>query len=168
MSSAPCAELGLITESPEVHIRSKSCSNAEQKAAERRAPRQEVGHPPCLPSGRAPDDPSRKSGSLRDLAAPSVHAVHDLHGRTSPGAVGLVVDHQLRADSAAEAWHALSMLEKIGLPSRLLHLTWPHGKPSKGRTLEAARSNRYAALTTSCKELGCSMLLTGHQAGLPV
>ena len=78
----------------------------------------------------------------------------------------MVVDHCLRKGSAVEAEHAIAVLEVLGLPWRLLRLAWTDGRPRRGKVLEAARAQRYAALTECCRENHCSTLLTGHHAGM--
>jgi len=75
--------------------------------------------------------------------------------------VGLVVDHGLRPDSAAEAALTLRRLGEIGVVARVLTLSGL----AKGPGLAArARAARYAALEAACAEAGILHLLLGHHA----
>jgi tRNA(Ile)-lysidine synthase len=73
--------------------------------------------------------------------------------------LGLVVDHGLRPESAAEARLAVARLGAHGIAARLLTLTGLH----RGTALaERARSARYRALEAACAEAGILHLLLGH------
>ena len=72
----------------------------------------------------------------------------------------LVVDHGLRAGSAAEAQRAVERLTRFGVPSRVLSLGLVRG----AALAERARVARYAALTEACAAAGMSDLLVGHHA----
>lgn len=75
--------------------------------------------------------------------------------------LAFVVDHGLRANSAAEARLTLERLAAIGVPARLLTLT----NLRKGTGMaERARHARYAILAQACHDAGCIDLLLGHQA----
>lgn len=76
-------------------------------------------------------------------------------------AVGLVVDHGLRAEAAAEAWATREALVRHGLEAEIL--TWSGVKPSTGLQ-EAARAARYRLLGEECRRRGILHLLLGHQA----
>ncbi len=75
--------------------------------------------------------------------------------------LGLVVDHGLRPESAAEARLAVARLAASGMGARVLTLTDLH----RGAGLaERARAARYAALASACAEAGSLHLLLGHHA----
>lgn len=75
--------------------------------------------------------------------------------------LAFVVDHGLRAESAAEAALTIERLRVMGVPARLLTLTdLPYGPGIAHR----ARNARYAALRAACRAEGCLDLLLGHQA----
>ncbi|MCC6716734.1 MAG: tRNA lysidine(34) synthetase TilS [Acetobacteraceae bacterium] len=77
-------------------------------------------------------------------------------------AIALVVDHGLRAESAAEAAATIARLAQCGIAARLLAL---HGL-ARGPGLAArARLARHAALEAACAERGILHLLFGHHAG---
>ncbi len=79
------------------------------------------------------------------------------------GAVlGLIVDHGLRPEAAAEAAEAQARLARIGVPSRVLRLAGLTRGPGLA---ERARLARYAALEAACAEAGIVHLLLGHHAG---
>ena len=76
-------------------------------------------------------------------------------------AFGLIVDHGLRAGSAAEAATAAAQLDGLGVQARVLRLRGL----SLGPGLAArARAARYAALAAACAEAGIAHLLLGHHA----
>lgn len=73
--------------------------------------------------------------------------------------LALVVDHGLRAESAAEAALTLSRLAGRGVSGRLLVLRDLHRGPGLAAR---ARAARYAALTRACAGQGILHLLLGH------
>ncbi len=75
--------------------------------------------------------------------------------------LALIVDHRLRAESAAEASEAAARLAGRGIASRLLPLTGLHRGPALA---ERARTARFAALARSCADCGILHLLLGHHA----
>ena len=75
------------------------------------------------------------------------------------GIVALVVDHGLRAGSAAEARRVASRLEALGVENHVL--TWRGTKPRSGRQA-AARAARYDLLCAWCRRHGVLHLATGH------
>ncbi len=75
--------------------------------------------------------------------------------------LGLIVDHGLRMESAAEAAMARDRLAGFGVVSQVLTLRVPHGPGLAAR----ARAARYGALAQAVAELGLSDLLVGHHAG---
>jgi len=84
----------------------------------------------------------------RDWAAARGGAVH-----------GLIVDHGLRAGSAAEVCRTAGWLERAGIPATIL--TWDGPKPTTG-IQETARAARYARLEGWCRRHGVLHLLLGH------
>jgi tRNA(Ile)-lysidine synthase len=72
--------------------------------------------------------------------------------------LALIVDHGLRAGSAAEAMLVFERLARLGIPARILTLR------EVGRGADAARRARYAALAAACVEAGMVHLLVGHHA----
>lgn len=80
----------------------------------------------------------------------------------SGAALGLIIDHELRAESAREAAAAAENLRRFGLAARVLR--WRGPKPRSG-IQAAARAARYALLTAACRETGILHLLVGHHAG---
>jgi tRNA(Ile)-lysidine synthase len=75
--------------------------------------------------------------------------------------VGLVVDHGLRTESAAEAGLAVARLSECHIPARLLTLT---DLPAGAALAERARAARYRALEAACAAEGILHLLLGHHA----
>jgi tRNA(Ile)-lysidine synthase len=86
--------------------------------------------------------------------------VADRWARQRGGTVwGLIVDHRLRPESAAEAARVASWLEARGIHH--VTLVWTGEKPTTG-IQEAAREARYRLLAGWCAEQGCLHLLTAH------
>ena len=76
-------------------------------------------------------------------------------------ALALVVDHALRAESAAEAAAAIGRLASRGILGRLLRLEGVRRGPALA---ERARQARHAALARACGAAGIVHLLLGHHA----
>ncbi len=76
--------------------------------------------------------------------------------------IGLIVDHGLRAASAAEARLTAQRLAGRGIATRVLTLTDLQRGPALA---ERARQARYHTLVVACAELGALHLLLGHHAG---
>ena len=74
---------------------------------------------------------------------------------------GLVVDHGLRPESAAEAALTVARLVDLDIPARLLTLTTLANGPA---VAERARIMRYRLLSAACREEGFKHLLLGHHA----
>lgn len=72
-----------------------------------------------------------------------------------------IVDHGLRADSAAEAALTAQRLSRRGIAARIVTLT---GLPRGAGLQEAARAARYEALAGAAGEDGFLHLLLGHHA----
>ncbi len=70
----------------------------------------------------------------------------------------LIVDHGLRAESAAEARHVSAWLAALGIAARVLVLPRFSGGAAPARQL------RYAALAMACRDAGITDLLLGHHA----
>ncbi|MEJ1979257.1 MAG: tRNA lysidine(34) synthetase TilS [Acetobacteraceae bacterium] len=81
-----------------------------------------------------------------------------------PGATrrALIVDHGLRAASAAEAERTRAVLAGLGMSARVLTLTGLRAGPGLAAR---ARVARYVALTEACRAAGLVDLLLGHHAG---
>jgi tRNA(Ile)-lysidine synthase len=75
--------------------------------------------------------------------------------------VGLIVDHGLRAEAAAEAVATQAVLARAGIEGTIL--TWPGAKPRTGLQ-EAARVARYRLLRDECRRQGILHLLLAHHA----
>lgn len=75
--------------------------------------------------------------------------------------VGLIVDHALRAESAAEAATTESLLGRHGCEAEILR--WSEAKPRTGLQ-EAARAARYRLLREACRRRGILHLLVAHHA----
>jgi tRNA(Ile)-lysidine synthase len=75
--------------------------------------------------------------------------------------VGLIVDHGLRAESAAEAAATKDTLARHGIDGAIL--TWSGAKPRSGLQ-EAARMARYRLLRDDCRRRGLLHLLLAHHA----
>jgi len=75
--------------------------------------------------------------------------------------VGLVADHGLRAESAAEANGVAALLAGLGIPVRLLPLGLAPGPALHDR----ARAARLAALLAAAEAEGAPWLLLGHHRG---
>jgi tRNA(Ile)-lysidine synthetase-like protein len=73
--------------------------------------------------------------------------------------LGLVVDHGLRAASAAEAEATASLLARRGVAARVVRLCLPAGP----RLQERARTARLSALAEAAAASGRPWLLLGHQ-----
>lgn len=74
--------------------------------------------------------------------------------------LALIVEHGLRAESAAEAASLAAALAEQGIAARIL----PLGLPSGAGLQERARKARRAALLTACGAAGAPHLLLGHHA----
>jgi tRNA(Ile)-lysidine synthase len=75
--------------------------------------------------------------------------------------VGLIVDHALRPESAAEAATTEALLGHHGCDAEILH--WSAAKPHSGLQ-EAARAARYGLLRQACRRRGVLHLLVAHHA----
>nr|WP_314075301.1 tRNA lysidine(34) synthetase TilS [uncultured Roseococcus sp.] len=75
--------------------------------------------------------------------------------------LALIVEHGLRAESAAEAASLAAALTAQGIAARIL----PLGLPAGTGLQERARRARRAALLAACAEAGALHLLLGHHAG---
>ena len=86
----------------------------------------------------------------------------DWAGTRGGNLLALVVDHNLRPESAAEAHTTIARLQGQGIDARLLTL----GGLMRGPGLAArARIARHAALEAECVARGIVHLLFGHHAG---
>ena len=76
-------------------------------------------------------------------------------------AVGLIVDHGLRAEAAGEASATSDLLARHGIDAEILR--WDGEKPAHGLQ-EAARAARYRLLFAACRARGILHLLVAHHA----
>jgi len=82
-------------------------------------------------------------------------------GARGGGVLALVVDHGLRAESAAEAAATAARLAAHAIPARILRLDGlAHGPGLAAR----ARAARHGALAAACRAEGIPHLLLGHHA----
>lgn len=114
---------------------------------------------PLGPFGDAPGFAVGVSGGPHSLALALLARdfVRPLGGRV----LGLVADHGLRPESAAEAAWTCRTLEAQGIPARLLALGLPRGSAVQ----ERARRARLSALLGACAAAGLPFLLLGQHAG---
>ncbi|MBV1834710.1 tRNA lysidine(34) synthetase TilS [Novacetimonas pomaceti] len=109
-----------------------------------------------------PDGPDAVPVAIAVSGGADSLALALLARRWRQAVVGLVVDHGLRAESAAEAAQTIRRLARMDIPARLLRL---EGLSRGSRMAERARHMRYQALVAACRELGAIDLLVGHHAG---
>jgi len=76
--------------------------------------------------------------------------------------LGLIVEHGLRDESAAEAAAVAARLEAMGIEARIL--PWVH-EVVESRIHVRARDARYALLLQACREVGIRHLFLAHHAG---
>jgi tRNA(Ile)-lysidine synthase len=86
---------------------------------------------------------------------------HEWAAAHSGRVVGLIVDHALRPESAAEAAATAALLERHGCQAKILR--WSEAKPRTGLQ-EAARGARYRLLRAACRRRGLLHLLVAHHA----
>jgi tRNA(Ile)-lysidine synthase len=96
----------------------------------------------------------------RDSLALTVLA-HDWAAARDGCAIGLIVDHGLRAESAAEAAATRALLARRGIEGAIL--AWSGPKPTAGLQA-AARAARYRLLRDECRRRGILHLLLAHHA----
>lgn len=86
---------------------------------------------------------------------------HEWAARRDGRIVGLIVDHALRPESAAEAATTAALLGRHGCDAEILR--WSEAKPRTGLQ-EAARGARYRLLREACRRRGILHLLVAHHA----
>ncbi len=107
-----------------------------------------------------PWDPGRRVAVAVSGGADSLALAVLAQGWGDP--VALIVDHGLRAAAAAEAEATRIALVARNLPARVIRL---HGLAPGPALAARARTARYAALSSACKDAGLVDLLLGHHAG---
>ena len=114
---------------------------------------------PFEPFEQAPVLAVAVSGGRDSLALALL--AHDWARSRGGKIAGLIVDHGLRPESAAEAATARDVLERNGCEGSIL--SWAGVKP-RSRLQEAARAARYRLLREECRRRGILHLLLGHHA----
>ncbi|MEX2647596.1 MAG: tRNA lysidine(34) synthetase TilS, partial [Alphaproteobacteria bacterium] len=112
----------------------------------------------CGPFEHSPLVAVATSGGADSLALALL--AHDWAVRRGGRAIGLVVDHALRRESATEAAEVAAWLGAAGIEPVVLR--W-HGPKPCGGVQAAARGARYALLESWCRDAGVLHLLLGHQ-----
>ncbi|OKL54180.1 tRNA lysidine(34) synthetase TilS [Bowdeniella nasicola] len=76
----------------------------------------------------------------------------------------VIIDHQLRPESASEATHAAALLDQIGLAAEIIAVEVPGGSAGRGHggPEAAARGARRQALIAVAERFGASAILLGH------
>jgi len=118
--------------------------------------------PPSLPLDLAPLEGHNRVAVAVSGGADSLALLHALSHQTTHVILALIVDHGLRAESAAEAEataHLVAQWPRV--EARVLRREG--AKPSSGRQ-EAARQARYDLLAAACLDAGITILATGHHA----
>ncbi|MFZ5779707.1 MAG: tRNA lysidine(34) synthetase TilS [Pseudomonadota bacterium] len=114
---------------------------------------------PFDPFEACPDIAVAVSGGRDSLALALL--AHAWAAKRGGRTLGLIVDHGLRAGSAAEAEAALRTLAMLGCCGVILR--WRGAKPVAG-VQEAARTARYRLLLGECRRRGILHLLVAHHA----
>lgn len=92
--------------------------------------------------------------------------LHALAPRLGLQLHALSIDHGLRPESAADAAHAQSLGQSLGLPCRILQADVRGLAAREGRGLEeAARCLRYALLEAERQACRADFIVLGHHAG---
>ncbi|KAB2788873.1 tRNA lysidine(34) synthetase TilS [Brucella anthropi] len=76
-----------------------------------------------------------------------------------PRLIAVTVDHQLRAESKAEAENVGLLCRQYGIEHRIL--VWDEAKPTSGLAA-AARTARYRLLVQAARDVGGAFIVTGH------
>jgi tRNA(Ile)-lysidine synthase len=111
------------------------------------------------PFGPAPRLAVAVSGGADSMALALLAS--DWCGQRGGCLTAIMIDHGLRAGSAAEAETTRARLESRGISARILGVLGLHPGPAMQ---ERARAARYEALARGAREAGCIHLLTGHHA----
>lgn len=114
---------------------------------------------PFEPFERAPVVAVAVSGGRDSLALALL--AHEWAAVRGGRIVGLIVDHALRPESAAEAAATEALLRRHGCDAETLR--WADAKPRTGLQ-EAARAARYRLLRDACRRRGILHLLVAHHA----
>ncbi len=111
------------------------------------------------PFGAAPRLAVAVSGGADSTALALL--ARDWAERQAGAVLALIVDHGLRAESAAEAALTQQRLAARAIPAQVITLNLPAGPALQ----ERARDARHAALAAAARDAGCIHLLLGHHAG---
>ena len=88
------------------------------------------------------------------------------HSHSKPSIFALIVDHRLRRESTAEAITTAKRVTELGLQAHVMRVEWSDGPPRVGNLMQEARRRRFTLLGQKCSELGVSVLMTAHHAGM--
>ena len=81
-----------------------------------------------------------------------------------PELYAIIVDHNLRKESASEAKDAISIAKQYVTKLNTVILEWQQGQYITKNIEASARTARYKLITDYCKKEGIELLLTGHNA----
>jgi len=111
------------------------------------------------PFGPSPKFAVAVSGGADSMAAALL--AREWAGWNGGSVIGLIVDHGLRSESAAEAIVVRDRLEARRIEAKIITLNLLGG----ARLQETARAARHAALAQAARAAGALFLLFGHHAG---
>ncbi len=114
---------------------------------------------PFAPFESRPELAVAVSGGRDSLALALL--AHEWASERGGAVMGLIVDHGLRAEAAAEAKTTAGVLAHHGIEAEILK--WAGAKPARGLQ-EAARAARYCLLFEACRRRGILHLLVAHHA----
>ncbi|WOL09314.1 hypothetical protein Cni_G18067 [Canna indica] len=80
------------------------------------------------------------------------------------GLLGIVVDHNLRAESTQEAILVRDRVNRMGVKCEIEKCDWSGGRPKHGHLQEAAREMRYQIFEDVCIKQHIGILLIAHHA----
>ncbi|CAN6456452.1 unnamed protein product [Victoria cruziana] len=80
------------------------------------------------------------------------------------GLLAIVIDHGLRAESAAEANHVHGLVSRMGVRCEVARCDWASGKPKQGHLQQAARGMRYRIFQEICLQRQINVLFVAHHS----